>query len=481
MKSILRLERHNHKYSIVVSQVLSSLIALSLFFLPLNGLSYKRLLGELSVEGAAYPMLIAIIIYGLAVIQKGRIDTPNLLSYKLLMLFVVWVSISGILNSLGILMNFTKGRSGVEKFSLQFVLLLFLFFTSMMSYTALKPFRRKNILFIFRRWILFSFLFAGIYSLFLEIPAELGQGWAISILCFITPIIHGSEGLYLFRLRSLSGEASWFGMYLAFVFPWLMSYYFTERKINKYIYLALIAYVLILTFLTYSRTAYFIILFEIFAFILIVFFKGIHHLHRRLLRLLLIVVPLLGLLIIETNAGNKIVQIYYSLFEQDTSFQLSNIGRIGSQLAAIKMGLSHPLTGVGLGQYGFYMPDYLPPWAWVSPEISLWASSSPDTPWAPVHGLWARILAETGFVGLFLWLSVWICILISVWKRYSKLRQIDQQNRILALSLLISILGLMLNGLVSDSLRSLSYWITLGVTWAWLTKTTNKIERQNES
>ena len=479
MKSISNVGRR--KYLTIISRVLFSLLGLSLFFLPLNGLPYRRLLGELSVEGAVYPMLIAIIIYGLAVIQKAKIKIPHILSYQLLTLFLVWVLISGILNFHGILTNFTKGRSGVEKFSLQFVLLLFVFFTSMVSYATLKPFHKKNILFIFRKWILFSFLFAGIYSLVIEIPAELGQGWAISILGFITPIIHGSEGLYLYRLRSLSGEASWFGMYLAFVFPWLMSYYFTERNKYKYFYLVLIGYALFLTYLTYSRTAYFIISFQIFAFVLIVFFKGIHRHRRQLLWLLLIAVLLSGLLIIETNAVDKIVLLYSSLFEQDTEFQLSNIARIGSQLAAINMGLSHPLAGVGLGQYGFYMPDYLPAWAWDSLEINLWASSSPDTAWAPVHGLWARILAETGFVGLFLWLSMWISVLISVWKRYRKLRQMDQQNSILALSLLISILGLMLNGLVADSLRSLSYWITLGVAWAWLSKHTDKVEQQGSS
>jgi len=464
----------------VVSRVLFPLIALSLFFLPLNGLPERRLLGELSVEGAVYPMLIAVIIYGLAVIQKGRINKPNLLSYKLLMLFLAWVLISGILNSHGILTNLTKGRSGAEKFSLQFMLLLFVFFTSIVSYATLKPFHRKNILLIFRRWILLSFLFAGIYSLVIEIPAELGQGWAISILGYITPIIHPLFKLKHFRLISLSGEASWFGMYLAFVFPWLISYYFTGRKPYKYIYLALIVYALILTYLTYSRTAYLIISFQIFSFVMIIFYKGTHRHRRQLLWVLIITIPLSGVLFLETNAGDKIVQIYHSIFEQDTEFQQSNIARFGSQLTAIKMGLSHPLAGVGLGQYGFDMPDYLPAWAFDSHEINLLASSSSDTPWAPVHSLYARILAETGFVGLFLWLSVWISVLISVWKRYCKLRQIEQQNSILALSLLISILGLMLNGLVMDSLRSLSYWITLGVAWAWLTKPTDEVEQQDE-
>ena len=72
MESISR--GKHHRYSMVVSRVLFPLIALSLFFLPLNGLPKRRLLGELSLEGAVYPMLIAVIIYGLAVIQKGKIN-----------------------------------------------------------------------------------------------------------------------------------------------------------------------------------------------------------------------------------------------------------------------------------------------------------------------------------------------------------------------------------------------------------------------
>jgi len=268
MKSSLIVQ--HEKFSKVVNKILFLLIALSLFFLPINGLPNRRLFGELSVEGAFYPMLIAIILYGLIVIQKGSINKPNLLSFQLLTLFFAWVLISGILNFHGILTNFTKGRSGIEKFVLQFILLLFGFFSSILSYITLKSFNKKDILFIFRKCILFSFLFAGIYSLVIEIPAELGHGWAISILGFITTIIHGSESLYLDRLRSLSGEASWFGMYLSFVFPWLMSYYFTASKTYKYYYLVIIIYALILTFLTYSRTAYFIIAFQIIAFILII-------------------------------------------------------------------------------------------------------------------------------------------------------------------------------------------------------------------
>ncbi len=479
MKSVSSVGRR--KYFTVVNRVLFSLLALSLFFLPLNGLPYRKLLGELSLEGATYPMLIAVVLYGFAVVKQGKLKAPRHLSYRLLTLFLIWLLISGLLNSHEILTNFTKGRSGVEKFSFQFILTLFLFFASMVSYKTLRLFRKKEVLFIFRKWILASFSFAGTYSFFLEIPAKLGQGWALTILGVVTPIFHGSESLYLVRLRSLSGEASWFGMYLAFVFPWLMSYLFTEGKKYRYVYRALLGYMLVLTYLTFSRTAYIVVAFQISVFVLVIFLKGGDRYRIHLLKLLLIAVLFSGLLIANTDVGDKSVLLFSSLFRQDTKFQLSNIARTGMQLAAVNIGFAHPLTGVGLGQYGFYVSDYLPPWAWDSPEVHLWVSSSSDTPWAPVHGLWARMLAETGFVGIFLWLSVWISVLISVWKHYRKLRQIDQQNSILALSLLISILGLMLNGLVSDSLRSLSYWITLSVAWAWLTKRTEKVSQQDES
>jgi len=48
-----------HKFTMVVRRVLFFLIAISLLFLPLNGLPKRRLLGELFVAGAVNRMLIA--------------------------------------------------------------------------------------------------------------------------------------------------------------------------------------------------------------------------------------------------------------------------------------------------------------------------------------------------------------------------------------------------------------------------------------
>jgi len=457
------------------NRILLLLISIATFFTPLNGLPYIWFLGEFSYEAAFYPMVIAVAIFGiLTIVKKDRIVAPRHKPYKLLTLFLFWVITSGILNFPAILMNFTKGRSGVEKFSLQFILLLFMFITSLITYTALRSVRRSNILFIFRRWVLFSFLFAGIYSLTIEIPAKLGQGWAISSLQFLSPILYNSgDILYTHRLRSLSSEASMFGVYLAFVSPWLLSYYYSLRKAYRTIHLMLMAYVFVLTYLTYSRAAYVIISIEFFVFTLVIFLYGTYR-HRQLLLVLLFISTFfVGAIIIGTDIGDKIAQVILSLFRLNAESGLSNIGRGGAQIAAMRMGVDHPLAGVGFGQYGFYLPDYVPVWAWSSWEINLWSSSSPGTPWAPSLGLWSRILGETGFVGLYLWFAVWATTLSLLWKHYLRSYKTDLQNSILTIALMVSILGLMLSGLVVDTLRSFSYWVTFGVTWAWLTKQTD--------
>jgi len=89
----------------------------------------------------------------------------------------------------------------------------------------------------------------------------------------------------------------------------------------------------------------------------------------------------------------------------------SAMGRIYSWGAAIKMAVSNPLTGVGLDN--FYINYY-------------YFSSHWDGKNHAVHSTWFGILAETGFLGL----SVFIGLLVSLFK---KLRTSQQQLELLIL------------------------------------------------
>jgi O-antigen ligase len=161
---------------------------------------------------------------------------------------------------------------------------------------------------------------------------------------------------------------------------------------------------------------------------------------------------------------------------EETAYYMSNIGRLGSQNAAWRMSLEWPIFGAGLGQYGFHMPDYVASEAFMSYEIQNWASTSEDTPWAPVHGIFPRIAAETGFVGLSLWLLMWLTLSWSIWQRC---RLSLKRGNIIELTLLISIGGTLLVGFNADTFRFFGYWFLLAIGWAYVSANSSLFNYQN--
>jgi len=128
------------------------------------------------------------------------------------------------------------------------------------------------------------------------------------------------------------------------------------------------------------------------------------------------------------------------------------------QTAAVKIGLDNPVFGVGLGQFGFNFPKYLPEWALDSYEIKLYLDPK-DKFFPPSHGLFPRLIAETGFIGFFIYISMWILFLIEVLKNYKN------TFKLFNLVILLSTLSFSLLGFNSDSFRFLGYWFILSLGW----------------
>lgn len=70
-------------------------------------------------------------------------------------------------------------------------------------------------------------------------------------------------------------------------------------------------------------------------------------------------------------------------------------GRLYAWEAAFKMALHHPLTGVGLDNFYFNYYFYSPHWDGINHAV---------------HSTWFGVLAETGFVGL----AVFITLIVSL-------------------------------------------------------------------
>nr|WP_072060827.1 O-antigen ligase family protein [Clostridium novyi] len=158
-----------------------------------------------------------------------------------------------------------------------------------------------------------------------------------------------------------------------------------------------------------------------------------------------------------TNAKNgiNVVKVVQSLRDRDN---LSNIARYGSQKASLNMGLHNPIFGVGLGQYGFYMPKYIDEEYYnKSWEIREWVNPQENTPWPPVHSLYLRIIGELGIVGFIIWIYLCGYILKNLYKIYKN------SNETLLLALFVSYVGTLLSFFNIDSFRFLPMWIIAGL------------------
>ena len=94
-------------------------------------------------------------------------------------------------------------------------------------------------------------------------------------------------------------------------------------------------------------------------------------------------------------------------------------------------------------------------------EIRFWSDDKQLT-WPPGFSIYTRLLAETGFVGLILFLMFLITIL-----RYSYrcLKMVyNSKLKVLALVLFVCNISFAINFMQFDSFRLVSFWLTLTLT-----------------
>lgn len=442
-------------------------LGLTVLLLPFNGLPYfYNLLGELSNEGFIFPFAIGLFLLWIILCRDKKFHVSKASFYVLLISFVLWILLSGIMNFDTISINVFKGRSGIEKFSLQFLLISLL---STLPYVIYLLFRNeKKFLFYVRKFFIFSIITVCIYSTF-ELLTWFDHSFISLFINKISIFIRGKEIISSARITSVSGEASWFGIYLASAVPWLLSQ-FSLKNTQKYGYNLLLMYILFLGFLTYSRTVYLVIFFEITIYYILIKIK--HVKQRPVIQKTLIISLIAAILfsmMIMTGWGMKVFNSSSSMFTN------SNIARLGSTTAAYSVFQTSPIWGVGAGQYGFYASEHIAEWAQDNSEIISWTSDNPGTAWPPVHNLYARILAETGLVGFITWLLIWIFLLLSVLRKYLYNTKLKSNYSALEISLIVSIIGLLFVGFSSDSFRHGGYWLTFGISLVYLNQYQNKL------
>lgn len=464
-----------------LNKILLILFLIAIVLIPFDSLPYmKSILGELGVRGPVYAFIPIFIIIFIYFIYKRRIYFNWNIEKVLLALFLLWTVISAALNINNIINSEFKGRGGLEKLILQVMVVGFM--VAIMYATQFIFELNKISLKTIRRCIFISFIFVGAYSV-LEILQIYGivnvEGILKNISYYIHYLTRGE--LYGDRIRSITGEASFLGMYTAFAYPWIVSYILTEKKLTKKIFYGLVTiYMIFLVYLTKSRAAYAIAMGEM---VLILF--GILIFDKKKFNKILIIIIII-VSMASISSFNKLNMYINNIRQQnaqedgkteiiDNGYNIdmsvgdvvqslnsktnhSNIARLGLQKSALNIGKANPIIGVGLGQFGFYADEYIEDEARVSFEIQRWMNPEEVDFWPPAFALIPRIVAEQGFIGGAIFIAFLATTMIKFLIKYAKAKE-----NTLEIFIMVSIVGVLVSTFNADTYGLPQLWILLGL------------------
>ena len=124
----------------------------------------------------------------------------------------------------------------------------------------------------------------------------------------------------------------------------------------------------------------------------------------------------------------------------------------------------YPITGVGIGNAGFFFEEYFPAYAEQLTEVRILLM--PENQAFPnPKSLWLRLLSETGFIG-FIVFTLWIIMLgVGAWAVCS---QGTSLNRLVALAGLFGLGALVGEGFSLDTFALPHFWILTGLITAMI-------------
>lgn len=320
------------------------------------------------------------------------------------------------------------------------------------------------------------------------------------ILSTINPYIHSIKDdgkwwpplLWNAQLRSIFAEPSYYGIYMAFALPWF--WYEIYNKKSK-LYMAVTFILTFFLFLTKARTAFVLHLGElvIFTLCIICFTNRSKEMLKHWGKIIAVscaaflagnifinqcmVTKQSEPLSIEKSMTQYVESNVASLADPD---QRSNRARYSVMEADFKIGLAHPLIGVGKGLRSSYMPDYFSEKAFQNGEVKMWLSFREKLgimrSGFPRLGEYTTRFAESGILGLGIFL---LPIVILLRKLYRKLKMSKDKMPYIAFT--VSFCGILAAG-IGDSLNiTYCYWLLLGLGYAMCFDNTKKEKESNES
>ena len=439
------------------------LILTGIFFLPFNSWNGISVLGEYYRDSCVLFFLLAFFI--LLFKKKIKLPLHSPIFYSLIV-FLVWAAVTTALNFETVIVNYFKQTSGVIRFLRQyFSLILAAFILPVTFYNSFLKIDSKRVIYLIRKAIYYSFVIVIVYAIIEVLVVKfnlINLKKPVLNLFDYFPFVEAKTDLRLKRISSVTFEPPALGTYLITIFAWMCSYIITSKSYFRFLPALL---VIVLAFISGSRAAFFIIVFQAFIFVFAISQSFQYNKIFSKIVLTSAIAITIGFLAFAPKILNYVDNEIQSFKLNDNDHSLSNKSRFGIQYAMYKVFLDNPVTGTGYGQQAFDARSKYPSWAkrnnW---EFRLKYLNQNNKRFPPGYNLYLRLAAETGALGLLSFL-LFMCF-ISIWC-YNNL---FKQKNLLAIIVFVSMAGFMLNWLKMDTFRIYGFWICLALIFVNSTK-----------
>lgn len=280
------------------------------------------------------------------------------------------------------------------------------------------------------------------------------------------------------RVSGMAYEPAWLAGQIATVYlPWLFASLLTRVRVTrfKWLEIMLLSFALLLVLATYSRGGLLTVVFAVvFTFLFAGrnemraawkwFLTGFQRGNSLLLRVAILILVFGALTGAGLFLGQKgyIARLFNTQAESLEEFVIENSAGARAAYTFGGMGAyaESPVMGVGLGASGFYIYDNLPDWAMTTvPEIA--RQLSPENRLYPnPKNMYVRLLAETGLIGLFIFVAFLFSILGD---SLLALKSTSPLIRYLGIAGLFSWLAVAMYNVTQDSFATPNVWINFGI------------------
>jgi len=293
------------------------------------------------------------------------------------------------------------------------------------------------------------------------------------------PYVGGAYEGHFFRLTSVARESSWFGSFACVTLPFLViGVARTSSTWRRWGLLLVIGNLLLFVVLGTSKSAYAAVATEIGVglFVVLAAYRPMRLIGKFFFGMLVLATMLFATAVAAPRAYDRVTepfiikavvayQIFAPLLEGNTKFV--SIGtRLGMSTAGVSMGQDHPVAGVGLGQFGFNVYNYIPLWG-LNPETLGWLSND-LTAWPSTSNLYTRLLAEVGALGMIAYMALRLVLLLAVARR---LLWRDGETWLRDLAVFSAMTALIVFDFHRDSFVNLDLWAVLGMALACMHET----------